>query len=302
MTMTKRALCATVLTVCSFFASAGEPCADNFSSTGNIITGQTYKSSAVIPNTSLSNAFDGALQFTSTKGFVVLSSDKNMGLISAAQETSYKNGKIHPLSIAMKADGANTVMAISFTMSGGSLASSDDIKKHFCNTIAAAGSAPAFVAVGEVQQATTRTVQRRAPVGYSLITPDQAKVIEVSLMKSIPNDRIRDMVKAAAPTIIAVAERVSCLSNDTGRSALAEFAAPNKSNFIYLNYPMHFAGGTKYHDKAFCMTVLRISGWQAPANNALSYEITFKADDSGETKSWNHEIVRQSDGSWLFTQ
>lgn len=302
MTTTKRALCASALTACSFFAYAGEPCVDNFASTGNIITGQTYKSGAVISNTSLSDAFEGALQFTSTKGFVILSSDKNTGSISAAQESSYKNGKIHPLNIAMKADGANTVMVISFTMSGGSLAFSDDIKKHFCNTIVAAGSARASTVVGEVQQATARPVQRRAPVGYSLITPEQSKAVETALMKSIPNDRIRDMVKDAASTIVAVAERVSCLSNDTGRSALAEFAAPNKSNFIYLNYPMHFAGGTKYHDKAFCMTVLRISGWQAPANNALSYEITFKADDSGETKSLNHEIVRQSDGSWLFSQ
>lgn len=302
MTTTKRALCASVLTACSFFAYAGEPCIDNFASTGNIITGQTYKSGAVISNTSLSDAFEGALQFTSTKGFVILSSDKNTGSISAAQESSYKNGKIHPLNIAMKADGANTVMAIAFTMSGGSLASSDDIKKHFCNTIVAAGSARTSAVAGEVQQATARPVQRRALVGYSLITPEQSKAVETALLKSIPNDRIRDMVKDAAPTIVAVAERVSCLSNDTGRSALAEFAAPNKSNFIYLNYPMHFAGGTKYHDKAFCMTVLRISGWQAPANNALSYEIMFKAEDSGETKSLNHEIVRQSDGSWLFTQ
>lgn len=303
MTITKCTLCAAALTVCSFFAYAGEPCADNFVSTGNVLTGQSYQTGAVIPNTSLADAFDGALQFTSAKGFVILSSDKNTGLISAAQESSYKNGKVHPLSIAMKPDGANTVMAISFSMSGGSLASSDDIKKHFCSTIAAAGSARSLVGdINQVQQAATRPVQRRAPVGYALITPEQSKAIEVSLMKSIPNDRIRDMVKDAAPTLIAVSERVSCLVNDTGRSALAEFAAPNKSNFIYLNYPMHFAGGTKYHDKAFCMTVLRISGWQAPANNALSYEITFKADDSGETKSWNHEIVRQSDGSWLFTQ
>ena len=297
MTTTKRALCASVLTACSFFAYAGEPCIDNFASTGNIITGQTYKSGAVISNTSLSDAFEGALQFTSTKGFVILSSDKNTGSISAAQESSYKNGKIHPLNIAMKADGANTVMAIAFTMSGGSLASSDDIKKHFCNTIVAAGSARS----GDMPQApqTTARPVRRALVGYALIAADQSKAVEAALMKSIPNDRIRDIVKDAAPTIIALAERVSCLVNGTGRSALTEYAAPNKSGFIYLSYPMETM---QYHDKAFCTTVLRITGWQAPANNALSYEVTFKADDSGETKSLRHEIVRQSDGSWLFHQ
>jgi hypothetical protein len=301
MAIPKRALCATALTVCSFFSYAGEACVDNFSSTGNVLTGQMYKSGAHLSNTSLSDAFENALQFTSTHGFVVLKSDKNAGTISAAQDTSYKNGVIHPLNIMLKADGANTVMAITFSMKGLSLAASDDIKKHFCTTIAAAGNARSGD-MPQAPQASARPAQRRALVGYALIAPEQSKAIEAALMKSIPNDRIRDMVKDAAPAITVMAERVSCLANDTGRSALSEFAAPNKSSFIYLSYPMNVGGGTKYHDKAFCMTVLRVSGWQAPANNVLSYEIIFKADDSGETKSWNHEIVRQSDGSWLFSQ
>lgn len=298
MTMTKQAFCGAVLAACSFFAYAGEPCIDNFTSTGNVLTGQIYQSGAVIRNTSLSDAFDGALQFTSTKGFVVLSSDRNTGSISAAQETSYKSGKTHPLSIAMKADGANTVMAISFSMSGVAFASTEDIKKHFCATIAAAGS-PRSGDMPQASQAAVRPVQRRALVGYALIAPDQTKAVEAALMKSIPNDRIRDLIKDAASSIAVMAERVSCLANGTGRSALAEFAAPNKSGFIYLSYPMETM---QYHDKAFCTTVLRIAGWQAPANNALSYEVTFKAEDSGETKTLRHEIVRQSDGSWLFTQ
>jgi hypothetical protein len=296
--MTKRALLATVLMACSFYTYAGEQCMDNFSSSGNILTGQLYKTGAVIPTTNLTDAFEGALQFTSTKGFVVLSSDKNTGLISAAQETSYKKGVTHPLSIAMKTDGANTVMAISFSMSGVAFASTEDIKKHFCNTIAAASSGARSETGISVSQA-QRPAQRRALVGYALIAPEQTKAIEGALMKGIPNDRIRELVKDAAPAITVMAERVSCLANGAGRSALAEFAAPNKSGFIYLSYPMETM---QYHDKAFCATVLRITGWQAPANNALSYEVTFKAEDSGETKTLRHEIVRQSDGSWLFTQ
>ena len=300
MAITKRAFSATALAMCSFFAQAGEQCEDNFVSSGSILTGQNYKSGAVLNNTNLSSAFERALQFTATTGFDILSSDKNTGLISAVKSTSAKGGVRHPLTIAMRADGANTVMALSFTLTGLALASADDVKKHFCSTIAAATAGfSATSAVSEVHQGAPRPAQRRALVGYALIAPEQAKAIEIALMKGIPNDRIRAMVTEAAPTIITLAERVSCLSGGTGRSALAEFAAPNRSGFIYLTYPMETM---QYHDKAFCTTVLRISGWEAPANNALKYEITFKAEDSGETKALRHEIVRQTDGSWLFTQ
>jgi hypothetical protein len=296
--MTKHTLLATVLLACSLYTYAGEPCMDNFSTSGNILTGQLYKTGATLPNTNVANAFEGALQFTVVNGFTVLSSDKNTGLIQAANAASYKKGITHPLNIALRADGANTIMAISFSMSGVAFASTEDIKKHFCNTIAAAGAARLGDAA-QSPQAAVRPVQRRALVGYALIAPEQSKAIEAAVLKSIPNDRIRDMVKDAVPAITAMAERVSCLTNGTGRSALAEFAAPNKSGFIYLSYPMETM---QYHDKAFCTTVLRVTGWQAPANNALSYEVTFKAEDSGETKTLRHEIVRQTDGSWLFTQ
>jgi hypothetical protein len=298
MAITKRAFSATALAMCSFFAQAGEQCEDNFVSSGSILTGQNYKSGAVLNNTNLSSAFERALQFTATTGFDILSSDKNTGLISAVKSTSAKGGVRHPLTIAMRADGANTVMAISFTLTGLALASADDVKKHFCSTVAAATSGSA-VAASDVQQpaAASRPAQRRALVGYASIAPEQQKAVEAALMKSIPNDRIGAMVTEAKQVVAAVAERLSCLSTWDGRSAMNEFAAPNSHFVMGLSAPMAMM---QYHDKAFCLTVLRINGWEAPANNALKYEVMFKAEDSGETRSHKHEIVRQTDGTWLF--
>jgi hypothetical protein len=104
----------------------------------------------------------------------------------------------------------------------------------------------------------------------------------------------------AAPVIATFAERLSCLSQPSGAKSLNEFAAPNTTfEWGYLNYPMF---NTRYHDKAYCMTVLRIHGWEALANNALKYEVQFKAEDSGEVHSNSHVIVKQSDGTWLFKQ
>jgi hypothetical protein len=311
----------------SNIAHAGEPCKDNFSTTGNVITGKTYKTLATVANISPREAVEGALQFTANNGFTVLSSDKNAGTISAAQTVNMRNGKTVPLTIVMKADGANTIIAMSYLTPLGVMSPEEAIRQHFCNTVNAAANsprtpvavavvAPAIIApiitppaapmhpVAPIEAASVaaapRPIRRGAPVGYAEITAEQKQAIESALMKNVPNDKIRDMVKEAAPAITLMAERMGCLADNKGTSGLNELAAPNVNygSALQYNYPMYHA---KYHDKSSCLTVIRVSGWIAPANNALRYEVLFKADDSGETHAIKHETVRQPDSSWLFT-
>lgn len=65
-----------------------------------------------------------------------------------------------------------------------------------------------------------------------------------------------------------------------------------------MGVPMTY---TKYHNKNQCLSVAKIQGWRVPALNALQFEVLYLADDSGETRKENYQIVRQPDGEWQFT-
>jgi hypothetical protein len=273
-----------------------------------LLTGKIYRTTASIANAQPRDAFDGAMVFTTGNGFTVQSSDKNAGTISAIQTSN----KRVPLAILLSPDGVNTKLAFTYQTPTGVHSPEDAIKKHFCSTVVAAtntaraGAATpiaAAVAAPAPQQPHQHTppprpIQRGAPVGYAVIAPEQKAAIEMALMKSVPNERIREMIKEASPVITWMAERKSCHSSYLGSSGLNEFAAPGHrpSDWGIVMSSMN------YHDKGLCLNVLRISGWTAPANNALRYEVMYKAEDSGETGISTHELVRQTDGSWLFTR
>ena len=299
--------CAIALSLACSIAAAGESCEDNFSVSGNFVTGKTYRTTAIISNAQARDAFDGAMSFTAGNGFTVQSSDKNAGTISAVQTAN----KRVPLGILISPDRANTKIAFSYFIPTAVHSPDDAIKKHFCNTVVAATnsatSAKAALAVAMVAVAAPpapapimaapnpaqpqmtpppRPVQRGAPVGYAVITDEQKQLIEAALMKNVPNDRIREKVKEAAPSVTWMAEKMGCLNSNRGVSGLNEYASPNfdLASYFTNNYPMNEFSGAKYHEKSICMNVTRVSGWKALADNALEYQVTFKAEDSGETK------------------
>ncbi len=300
----KRAILLTVLAYSASSVFAAEPCMDNFSASGNVFIGKTYKTNAVLTGINKQDAFTRAMAFTAENGFTVLKTDKDAGVISAAQSSSYGSGKVVPLNITLAESGADTRINLNYTTPLGVLSPEDAIKKHFCLTVAAAGdgtrgaSAPhAPMAQGSVSQ-TTQPVRRSSPRGYAAITPEQQQAIANEIPKVVPNDNIRQIVKDATPTLSVYLERLSCLAEEAGLSALLEYAAPG-ARISYWNRGMAYV---QYHNKAACMTITRIHAWNAPALNALQFEVTYKADDSGEIGKTQHEIVRQPDGVWLFTK
>lgn len=299
----KRVFLLTVLVWSAAKVLAAEPCMDNFSTSGNVIIGKTYKTNAVLSGINKQDAFSRAMAFTAENGFTVLKTDKDAGVISAAQSSSYGNGKIVPLNIIVAESGADTRINLNYTTPLGVLSPEDAIKKHFCLTVAAAGSGPKSTdattanapsaAAGPAQP-----IKRSAPRGFAQITSEQQKAIASEIPKVVPNENIRQIVKDATPTLTTYVERLSCLAEEAGLSALLEYAAPG-ARISYWNRGMAYV---QYHNKAACMTITRIQGWNAPALNALQFEVTYKADDSGEIGKSQHEIVRQPDGAWLFTK
>lgn len=128
------------------------------------------------------------------------------------------------------------------------------------------------------------------------ITPEQQEKIAQSLEKRTTDERVKAMIVEASPTIKAFVERLSCIVGGGGGESLNIYAAPGVS-FYYIAASMVFA---RYHNKGACLTVTRIHGWTAPALNALTFEVVYLAEDSGESTKTRHQIVKQPDGEWLF--
>lgn len=278
---------------------------ENFKVEGNFLIGKTYKTSAVVSGVRQSDAFNRALAFTVANGFTVTASDREAGVISAAQAVSAGKGKTVPLSVILQPDAGNLKISMSYATSSGVMSPEGAIKQHFCLTIAAAseGGSPAQPAenTGVVPPPKPLPAPRTALRGFATPTDAQQMGFQQEISKNVGNNKIRPLVSEAAPAIAAFIGQLACMVDPTGGSALNAHAAPGidlQNRYVGLR-PMRLA---KYHDKSSCMSVSRVHGWASPANNALQFEVVYKADDSGEISKLSHEAVRQADGTWLFTQ
>lgn len=298
----KLVVCA-ALSMVAVNALAAEPCLENFSVQGSILTGKTYKTWASLPNVVRDDAFQRAYAFTVANGFTVLSASKEAGAISAAQSVSYGKGKTVPLNIVLQDEGGNVRVDLHYATSGGMLSPEDAIRKHFCLTIAAAATgngAPAQVSepASLAGSAPAKAPVRKTMPGFAIPTDAQLASYRREIPKNLPNPKLRPVVESATPAIAEFIERLACATSYQAMGALNAYAAPDQD---LRNHPRPM-GTMRYHDKGSCLTVTRVQGWRAPANNALEFEVVYTAEDSGEVFKLGHEAVRQPDGVWLFTR
>jgi hypothetical protein len=129
------------------------------------------------------------------------------------------------------------------------------------------------------------------------ITPEQEMAIQKALTIKTKNEKLQAVVEQAKGNIAGFLEIESCISRYNG-SSLNSFAAPGKKypGFNYIGVMF----GMKYHSKSSCLTVKKIQGWEMPAKNALSFEVLFVADDSGESAKRWYKLQQQENGDWLF--
>lgn len=118
------------------------PCDSNFSSTGNFITGASFKTFADLSNVSTNSAYEGALaDIAKISSWKIIQQDKSQGLIQAVQADSYKKGKTIPLDIKVEAIANGTKVSMSYETPAGVMSPQSAIKSQFCQTIEAAASA-----------------------------------------------------------------------------------------------------------------------------------------------------------------
>lgn len=286
-------------------AIASDPCLENFAVDGNFVMGKTYKTWAVVTGIRLQDAFQRAYAFTAEHGFTILNANKESGVISAAQTVSYGNGKTVPLTLTFKDEAGGVRISLRYATSGGVMSPEDAVKSHFCQTITAV-SERAYSPQSSVPTHANSTPEsnqtlRMSSPGYAMATSKQQQMISRAISKSIPNTHLRPRIAEASPAIVEFVERLACLTNHTGASALNDYATPG-ANLHNRYVGLHPMRTMKYHNKSACLSVARIHGWSGPANNALRFEVIYKSDESGETNKLTHEAIKQPDGVWLFSR
>lgn len=108
-------------------------CKTNFSVSGSFLSGKQYKTQLGLPKLSQEAAFKKTYAVVVKHGYQVTQSDKDAGVISAAQQVSYSSGgKSAPFNIIVEAAGDGSNVSFSFATAGGLMASADTVRDEFC--------------------------------------------------------------------------------------------------------------------------------------------------------------------------
>jgi hypothetical protein len=132
-----------------------------------------------------------------------------------------------------------------------------------------------------------------------MVTEAQAARIDAALQVQGPETPVTRAVQEAQGTIAAFLKMHSCITYNA--SGLNAFAAPGKL-YPNNNYTLSPKPQMRKHDKATCVSVLRVHGWTMPTPNTLRFEVVYTSDSSGESGKSQHEMQRQAGGEWLFSR
>ncbi len=121
-------------------AAVAAPCDDNFSVSGNFLSGKVFSSWAILAGVKPDSAFKNLTAFTLAHGFKIVASDKERGTISAVQAASMASGKKIPLEISLVTSADGLKLSLSYATPGAAMSPEEAVKAHFCKTIAAAGN------------------------------------------------------------------------------------------------------------------------------------------------------------------
>jgi hypothetical protein len=118
-------------------AAQAADCDRNFASSGNMLTGQTFKTFAELPNVSADSAYDSAYQIIAKQGFSIGHADRNARVISALNSGS-RPGRQIPLNATVEPSQLGATISLTFSTPPGAFSPEDSIKAEFCKIVAAA--------------------------------------------------------------------------------------------------------------------------------------------------------------------
>lgn len=103
-----------------------------------LMTALTFKTSALFPKVKPASALDNVARAVAAEGFHNISLNKELGAISATQETT-GSGRPQFLRIVVRKAGAGARVDANFQVQAGQVTSDQAVRGALCGIIAAAG-------------------------------------------------------------------------------------------------------------------------------------------------------------------
>lgn len=128
-------LAALVLHGCASPARTGLQCERNFSTSGSIVSGKTFTTFSVLPDTSPAKAFAKAYQVLLSEGFHIEGADDKQGTITAYQNVDY-SVKTAPLNVLVEPAGSGAKLTFVFLAPGGLYTPEAGAMSQFCQMTA----------------------------------------------------------------------------------------------------------------------------------------------------------------------
>lgn len=137
-------------------------CDSNFASSGNLLTGKTYKTFAELPDVGANSAYQAAYLSIAKQGFVIRQSDSTARVISA-QTSNSARGREALLNATVEPSPKGAVISLTFATPAGAFSPEAGVKDEFCKIVQAAAVPQQETARAAAPQATSPADDRDAP-------------------------------------------------------------------------------------------------------------------------------------------
>ena len=133
------------------------------------------------------------------------------------------------------------------------------------------------------------------------ITAIQTAAIDQLLTSAMQDPAIAADRSAAANLIGSIVATGSCAKNSAAWNPLSRQMVrpasygPGFADLLYT--PRAFF---KYHEDNSCLDVVRLSDWNKPANNALTFTAFYVSPQSGEAANQTYTLQKDSQNGWLI--
>jgi len=110
-------------------------CQTNFETEGSFFSGRSYSSWAVDPAVSTGEAFRRAYTALVREGWRIQTSDREMGVISAATDVQWSDNRTAPLNVLVEPfEGSGSRLTVTFSIHAGAMMR--DAETSFCEIMA----------------------------------------------------------------------------------------------------------------------------------------------------------------------
>lgn len=128
-------------------------------------------------------------------------------------------------------------------------------------------------------------------------TGEQVAALQKALAARQLDSSVAANVAEAKPLIERLAQTGACAIDSAAWNAFNREAVTPKTwlNGLYGYVPRH---NDPYHDPRYCLVVLRISAYEKPAANALSFRVYYISPQSQRAVSQPFTILKTPEGAW----